>query len=294
MDAVQLEAGVLYLAATPIGNLRDITLRALDALRQADLVAAEDTRHTRELLWAHGLSARLVSYREQNHERASREILDALGRGLRVVLVSDAGTPGISDPGEALVSLAVERGFRVAVLPGPSAALAALCASGLPTKRFLFLGFPPRKASELASLFRSLAGEPGTLVLYESGRRLPETLAVAAENLGPRRAVVARELTKLHEEYIRAPLPELAQRFSESPPGEVVLLVQGAPEDTGAVPPPQPELETLVEALRAGRRLGAAECAHLLSRLLPVERRDVYRLAARFPAAHDPAEDSHE
>ncbi|NMB73629.1 MAG: 16S rRNA (cytidine(1402)-2'-O)-methyltransferase [Myxococcales bacterium] len=284
MDAPQLEGGVLYLAATPIGNLRDITLRALEALRQADVVAAEDTRHTRELLSAHGIHARLVSYREQNHERASIEILDALERGLKVVLVSDAGTPGISDPGEALVSLAIERGFRVSALPGPSAAIAALCASGLLSRRFLFVGFLPRKEAELTSHLGSLAAEPGTLIFYEAGRRLPATLAAAAKILGPRRAVVARELTKLHEELVRDTLPGLARRFVEPPPGEVVLLVEGA-SGGPSVPPSRPEIEKLVSALRAGRRLGAAECAALLSRLLPVPRREIYRLAVEIGGA---------
>ncbi len=288
MDAAQLEGGVLYLAATPIGNLRDITLRVLDALRQADLVAAEDTRHTRELLAAHGIHARLLSYREQNHAKASGEILDALGRGLKVVLVSDAGTPGISDPGEALVARVVERGFRVSPLPGPSAAIAALCASGLVARRFLFVGFPPRKESELKSHLRALAAEPGTLVFYEAGRRLPATLAAAAEILGPRRAVVARELTKLHEELVRGPLPELCRRFADPPPGEVVLLVEGSLEGPPA-PPSRPEIEKLISALRAGRRMGSAECAALLSRLLPVPRREIYRLAAE--AGEDETDD---
>lgn len=294
MPAQPLEGGVLYLAATPIGNLQDITLRVLDALGQADMVAAEDTRHTRELLSAHGLRARLVSYREHNHARAAKEILDALGRGQKVVLVSDAGTPGISDPGEALVSMAIERGFRVSALPGPSAAIAALCASGLSARRFLFVGFPPRKDSQLDSYLRALVAEPGTLIFYEAGRRLPATLAAAAEILGPRRAVVARELTKLHEELARGTLAELAGRFAEPPPGEVVLLIEGASEDPPP-PPPRPEIEELVAALRGGRRMGAAQCAALLSKLLFVPRHEIYRLAAEFGKDEtDDAEKAHE
>jgi 16S rRNA (cytidine1402-2'-O)-methyltransferase len=215
--------GRLVVCPTPIGNLEDVTLRVLSALREADVVACEDTRHTRILLDRYGVSAPLVSYHEHNEDRRARELVGRMQAGETVALVSDAGMPLISDPGYVLVRATVAAGLGVEVLPGPSAALAALVASALPADRWRFTGFLPRKKGEL----RSLLAEPGgTLVAFESPRRLPATLALLAE-LDPARPVaVCRELTKAHEEVVRGNAGELAARYAGAPPrGEVVLVV---------------------------------------------------------------------
>jgi 16S rRNA (cytidine1402-2'-O)-methyltransferase len=223
----------LYLAATPIGNLRDVTLRVLDALDAADCIACEDTRVTGRLLAAHGLKRPLVAYHDHNAARVRPQLLRRLRAGETVVLVSDAGTPLVSDPGFRLVREAVAAGVPVHALPGPSAPLAALVVSGLPSDRFLFAGFlPPRTAARRRAL-EGLAGVDATLVLFESGRRLAAALADMADVLGDRPAAVARELTKLFEEVVRDRLPALARRYAEGAPpkGEIVVVI-GPPEDT--------------------------------------------------------------
>jgi 16S rRNA (cytidine1402-2'-O)-methyltransferase len=271
--------GTLYLVATPIGNLEDLSARALRLLGEVDLVAAEDTRHTQKLLAAHGIHARLLSYREQNHARAAGELLAHLGAGRDAALVSDAGTPGISDPGQALVAQAIAAGVPVVPVPGPCAAVAALAGSGLPTERFLFLGFPPRKAGELRRALEAVRAEPGTVVLYESPQRLGATLAALAEVLGDRPAVVARELTKLHETFERGTLAELAARFAEPPPGEVVILVGGAkPAEHEPEGPPEEALRRVVAALRSGRGFTSRDVVELLEPLFPSARKVIYRL----------------
>ncbi len=221
-----LEPG-LYVVATPIGNLRDITLRALDILAAADRVYAEDTRVTRKLIDAYGLKPRLGAYHEHNAEAARTEILDALGEGKSVALVSDAGTPLISDPGFKLTRAALEAGHRVFPIPGASAPMAALVASGLPTDRFLFAGFAPAKEIARRAALAELAEVDATLVFFESGPRLAESLAEMAASLGPRPAAVARELTKLFEEVRRGPLDELAAHYAQAgaPKGEIVVVV---------------------------------------------------------------------
>lgn len=225
----------LYLVATPIGNLRDITLRALDILAAVDLVACEDTRHSGRLLAAHRISTPLAAYHEHNAARVRPGLVARLVDGERIALISDAGTPLISDPGYRLVEEAIAAGVAVVPIPGPSAVLAALTASGLPTDAFFFAGFPPAKAAARTKLFARLAAVPATLVLLESPRRLAATCAALAAALGDRPAVVARELTKLHEEIVRAPLSELARRFAAAAPrGEVVLVIAAAGAAAGA------------------------------------------------------------
>lgn len=221
-----LEAG-LYVVATPIGNLRDITLRALDVLGAAGRVYAEDTRVARKLLDAYGLKPRLGSYHEHNAEAARGEILAALGAGESVALISDAGTPLISDPGFKLVRAAIEAGHRVIPIPGASALLAGLVLSGLPTDRFVFAGFLPAKHNARRAALEELADVNATLVFYETGPRLAESLADMAEGLGARPAVVARELTKLFEETRRDALDALAAHYAEAgaPKGELVVIV---------------------------------------------------------------------
>ena len=218
----------LIVCPTPIGNLEDVTLRVLAALREADLVACEDTRHTRKLLERYGVSARLVSYHEHNEDARAAELVERMLAGETVALVSDAGMPLVSDPGYVLVRSCVAAGLPVEVLPGPSAAIAALVASALPADRWRFAGFLPRKKAELR---RVLAEPGGTLVAFESPKRVPGTLAVAADVNPDREVAVCRELTKLHEEVVRGSAAELARRYEGSPPkGEVVLVLGPAPE----------------------------------------------------------------
>jgi 16S rRNA (cytidine1402-2'-O)-methyltransferase len=221
-------SGRLVVCPTPIGNLEDVTLRVLSALREADLVACEDTRRTRTLLDRYGVSAQLVSYHEHNEDQRAAELVDRMRKGQVVALVSDAGMPLVSDPGYVLVRECVAAGLPVEVLPGPSAAIAALVASALPADRWRFAGFLPRKRGELRTLL-SEAG--GTLVAFESPRRLPATLALVAELDPEREVAVCRELTKVHEEVVRGRASELARRYAGSPPKGEVALVLGPSAD---------------------------------------------------------------
>ena len=221
---------MLYLVATPIGNLGDLSPRALDTLRAVPVIAAEDTRHTWQLLSHFGVPrpGRMISYREGAEERAGAEILECLRAGQDVALCTDAGYPGVSDPGFRLVRDAVAEGLPVTAIPGPSAADVALVLSGLPTSSWTFLGFPPRKPGALRRFFAEEAASPHTLVLYESPFRVGKTLAAAAEVLGPRPAAVCLELTKKFERVERGTLPELAARFAGPPPkGEIAVVVGG-------------------------------------------------------------------
>ncbi|MSP52288.1 MAG: 16S rRNA (cytidine(1402)-2'-O)-methyltransferase [Alphaproteobacteria bacterium] len=226
----------LYIAATPIGNLRDVTLRTLGVLRAADLIACEDTRITVRLLQRYGITAPMTSYHEHNAERVRPRLLEKLAVGAVVALVSDAGTPLISDPGYKLVRAAQSLGYCVTVLPGPSAALAALVLAGLPTDRFLFAGFLPAKSSARRRAIAAIKETEATLVFFESARRLADCLADLVAELGDREAAIARELTKIHEEVVRAPLSELSRRYSQgpTPKGEITIVVAG-PDATAPV-----------------------------------------------------------
>lgn len=220
-----LEPG-LYVAATPIGNLKDVTQRVVETLKAADRILCEDTRQTAKLCAAYGIKTPRAAYNEHNAARVEEEIISALKDGAAICLVSDAGTPLISDPGYRLVRAARAAGVRVAPLPGPSAVVAALSASGAPTDRFLFAGFPPAKADARATFFRSLSAIDATLVFYEGPSRLAESLAAMATAFGPRRAVVARELTKIYEEFEEDALAALADKYAARPPkGEIVVIV---------------------------------------------------------------------
>jgi 16S rRNA (cytidine1402-2'-O)-methyltransferase len=227
----KLPAG-LYVLATPIGNARDISLRALDTLRGCDLIAAEDTRVTSKLLSIHGVSKPLMAYNDHNAARERPKILARLERGEAVVLVSDAGTPLVSDPGYKLVREVIAIGAPVIALPGPSAVLAGLTLAGLPSDRFLFAGFLPNRQGERKSVLEELKSVQATLIFFESAQRLSESLAAMAEVLGDRPAVMARELTKLHEEVRRGLLSQLAAHYEKAgpPKGEVTLLVGPPPE----------------------------------------------------------------
>jgi 16S rRNA (cytidine1402-2'-O)-methyltransferase len=254
-----MTAGRLVVCPTPIGNLEDVTLRVLAALREADIVACEDTRHTRVLLERYGVSATLLSYHEHNERARAAELVERMRNGTVVALVSDAGMPLVSDPGYVLVQGCVAAGLAVEVLPGPSAALAALVASALPADAWRFAGFLPRKRGALEAVLAS----PETVVAFESPRRVGASLAVLAE-LDPERPVaVCRELTKLHEEVVRGPAAELAARYAGEPPkGEIVLVVGGAPERTGADPAAVDAVRRLVEA-GARARVAAGVVAEL-------------------------------
>ena len=218
--------GTLYLVATPIGNLADITHRAIDVLKNVELIACEDTRHTRKLLQHYGISTKTVSYHEHNEQDRARQLIELLREGKDVAVVSDAGTPSISDPGFRLVRAAIENKIGVVPVPGPSALISALIAAGLPTDEFFFGGFLPARSNARRTRLTELRSVPGTLIFYEAPHRLAETLKDAYDVLGEREAVVARELTKLHEEIRRARLSELAEHYStEEARGEIVLLI---------------------------------------------------------------------
>jgi 16S rRNA (cytidine1402-2'-O)-methyltransferase len=238
-------SGRLIVCPTPIGNLEDITLRVLSVLREADIVACEDTRRTRILLDRYGVAGRLVSYHEHNERARADELVGRMREGAVVALVSDAGMPVVSDPGLVLVRACVAAGLGVEVLPGPSAALSALVASALPAERWRFVGFLPRKRAELERVFHSSE----TLVGFESPRRLAASLEVLAALDPDRQVAVCRELTKIHEEVVRATAAELAARYRSQPPrGEIVLVVGAAPAAVVELEGPLAALRRLVEA----------------------------------------------
>jgi len=218
----------LAVCATPIGNLDDVTLRVLEELRSADVILCEDTRHTRVLLDRHGISGKLLSYHEHNEAKRAAEVLPRMEAGERFALVSDAGMPAISDPGARLVAAAVERGVRVTVLPGPTAVDTALVASGFPAERYQFVGFLPRGARALASLWEELASWPYPVVAFESPRRLPATLRSLADAEPAREVAVCRELTKKFEEVVRGTAAEVLAHFEQvAPRGEFTLVIAG-------------------------------------------------------------------
>ena len=220
-------AGTLYLVSTPIGNLEDVTHRAVRVLREVDVIACEDTRHTKKLLNHYGINTRTISYHEHNERERAVELLEQLKSGADVAIVSDAGTPGISDPGFRLARLAIENEIRIVPVPGASALIAALVASGIAADEFFFGGFPPARSGARRARLDELRSIPATLIFYEAPHRIAATLKDAREILGEREAVVARELTKMHEEIARGRLSELAARFStaERARGEMVLII---------------------------------------------------------------------
>ncbi|BDG06735.1 16S rRNA (cytidine(1402)-2'-O)-methyltransferase [Anaeromyxobacter oryzae] len=275
--------GTLYVLATPIGNLSDLSPRAAEVLRTVRAVAAEDTRRTLKLYAHLGAPAPALVSLPAFDERGRLEPLVArLRAGEAVALCTDAGTPGVSDPGAALVAAAWDAGARVVPVPGPSAGLAALAASGFAADRFVFAGFLPRKGGGRAEALAWLAAAPCTIVLYEAGNRTRETLLDLAAALGDRPALVARELTKLHEELARAPLSALAERFSGEVRGEVTLVVSGPP--AGAPPPATADAEPLEDELR--RRIAAGEgpsaIAKEVARARGLKRADVYDLVEKL------------
>jgi 16S rRNA (cytidine1402-2'-O)-methyltransferase len=267
-----MSAGRLVVCPTPIGNLEDVTLRVLAALRDADVVACEDTRRTRVLLERYGVQASLVSYHEHNERERAAELVERMSAGEVVALVSDAGMPLVSDPGYVLVQGCVAAGLAVEVLPGPSAALAALVASALPSDAWRFAGFLPRKRAALLDVLAS----PETVVAFESPRRVGASLAALASVDAGRPVAVCRELTKVHEEVVRGTAGELASRYaSEDPRGEVVLVIGGAPPRTGADPAAVAAVRRLIEA---GARPRVA--AGVVAELTGAGANELYRAAA--------------
>lgn len=273
-------AGKLWLVGTPIGNLGDVTERARRTLAEVDLIACEDTRRTRKLLTHLGITgARLVTFFEGNEHRRIPALLEHLRSGRELAVVSDAGMPGLSDPGERLVRACVAAGIEVDVVPGPSAPITALVVSGLPAARFAFEGFLPRKSGERRARLRKLEPEGRTLVLFESPRRLGAMLAEAADVLGERPAAVVRELTKVHQEVIRGPLGKLATRYrDEAVLGEIVVIIGGRPEHLG-----RDELEALAERVRALVAEGnpRREATAIVAEETGVSRRALYEASLR-------------
>lgn len=269
--------GTLFLVATPLGNLEDITLRALRVFREADLILAEDTRRTRVLLDQHQIAARaLESLHEHNERERTAHILRRLDEGQRIALCSDAGTPLVSDPGEALVRAAIEAGHAIEPLPGASAVVTALVASGLPSEPFCFRGFLPRKG-ERRKLLDALSKDTATQIFYESPRRLREALEDLHAAWGPRRLCVARELTKLHQEFLRGTAEEVLARLPEEVLGEITLVVEGAAPQEEA---PADEA-ALRQALRVALTAGASvkDAAAAVAEVLGVPKKVAYQLA---------------
>lgn len=253
----------LYVVATPLGNLEDITLRALRVLKEADLILCEDTRHASKLLNHYGIKTAKLSYHEHNEKERTEKVLSILNEGKKVALISDAGTPGISDPGQVLVEAVLNAGGKVEPVPGASAITAALSASGFPSGSFSFLGFLPPKSKARQDKLGVLSQIPVTLVFYEAPHRLIKTLTDMESIFGNREAVVGREITKIHEEFIRAPLKKLVQIFSnkQAVKGEVVIVVAGNPRPSSSIPNPVEAAQKLIQEKGFSKREAAKQVA---------------------------------
>ncbi len=270
------KAGTLYVVATPLGNLEDITLRALRVLKEVDLIAAEDTRHSRKLLAHYGIGTPLTSYYDQIERHKAPRLIEGLKHGKRIALISDAGTPCIADPGYHLVRAAIAAGVRVEAIPGASAVAAALSVAGLPTDRFTFEGFVPARPAARRKFFAALASEPRTVVVYEAARRVPACLDDLRATLGDRQIVVVRELTKMFEEIVRGAVGEVVQQLADrSLRGEVTLLIAGREARAADVAQPD-DLNTAIER-RRGEGMSLKEIARTLSRERGLSRRAVYQ-----------------
>jgi len=273
--------GTLFIVATPIGNLEDITQRALRVLREADLIACEDTRHTRKLLNHFAITTATISYHEHNEQERAEELCEALESGKNVALVSDAGTPLISDPGFRVVQAAVDRGISVVPIPGASAVITALSVSGLRTDQFLFAGFLPARTGARRAKLNELRTVAGTLIFYEAPHRIKATLKEALDVFGDRQAVIARELTKLHEEFARGTLSELLEKFlqNETPRGEMVLIISGQAAELPfpSTTDPNVRLGERMEQLE-GEGLDQKSALKQAAKELGMKRADAYRM----------------
>lgn len=277
MSAETKQSGTLYVVATPIGNLEDITLRALRVLREVGLIACEDTRQTRKLLDHFGITTSAISYHEHNEAQRSTELVERLKSGASIALVSDAGTPLVSDPGHRLVTAAIAAGVPVVPIPGPSAAVSALSASGLPAGEFLFCGFLPPKSTQRRKVFELHKHSDCTVIFYEAPHRILDALADAAEVFGPRRMVAARELTKIHEEFLRGSAAEISAQLASRPAvkGEFTLLI--APAEPGASTEEQLPVEGAVGLLEQ-QGIPRMDAIKQVARERGLGKRDVYRL----------------
>jgi 16S rRNA (cytidine1402-2'-O)-methyltransferase len=287
---VNPKIGALYVVATPIGNLEDITLRALRILREADLIACEDTRHTQKLLNHYEIRKKLVSYHEHNEIARSAELVEQMHRGAQVALVSDAGTPAISDPGMRLVSAAIAAGIQVIPIPGASALATAIAASGLPSESVWFLGFPPSRSGERKKRLRAIAEmhvsseiPVPTLIFYEAPHRVAEMLQDCVTILGERQAVVARELTKIHEEFLRGTLSELAEQFrGREARGEMTILIAPAAQAESREASKPTETSTVsiserIAAIMREKNVSQKEALKVAAREIGIPRREAYK-----------------
>jgi 16S rRNA (cytidine1402-2'-O)-methyltransferase len=278
--------GLLYVVATPIGNIEDISLRALETLKRVDFIAAEDTRHTRPLLKHYGIDTPLRSFHQYNEHAQLQKLIQALDRGQSIALVSDAGTPLISDPGYTLVKELIAQGGRVAPIPGASALICALSASGLPSERFVFLGFPPRQTSQRRSFLQGLAEEVSTLVFYESSHRVVDSLSTMCEVFGSEReGVIAREMTKLHETIIRGTLASMLAQLREDAnqrKGEFVILIRGSVGETGERI--EIDIEQMLDTLL--KELPLKQAVLIASKLSGVKKNILYKQALKISGAN--------
>lgn len=271
-----LEPGILYVCATPIGNLKDITLRVLDTLKKVDLIAAEDTRHTRKLLSHYDIRKPLTSYHEHNEKQRAEELLERLRSGNHIALVSDAGMPGISDPGQHLIQRCYQEGISVDVLPGANAALTALVLSGIGADRFLFYGFLPASKSERNKVLESLVSQKVTLIFYEAPHRLLTVLQSMKEIIGNRNGAVVRELTKMHQSVHRGSLEKLISEFQEKEPrGECCVLIEPPEEETLDQGNPSEWLRELAELEEEG--MESKEAMKMVAKKYGISKREVYR-----------------
>jgi 16S rRNA (cytidine1402-2'-O)-methyltransferase len=280
-DAAQHRRGVLYVVGTPIGNLEDITYRAVRVLREAELIACEDTRHTRKLLDHYGIEAKLVSYHEHNEAQRAEELVKKLLEGVTVAQVSDAGMPGISDPGYRVIQLAIENGIVVVPVPGPSALVTALAASGLPTDAFEFRGFLPARSGQRRTVLESIRSAEHTVIFYEAPHRVHEAVEDIVAVLGPARPlVIARELTKMHEEFLRGTAGALAEQIRDRDvKGEITVLIGKAPsgeQDAGVV-----DLGARLREIMRGQNLDEKAALKVLAKERGISKSEVYREVQR-------------
>lgn len=269
--------GTLYIVATPLGNLEDITFRAVETLRKADLVAAEDTRHSMKLLTHYGIETKLISCHDHNERKRAPQLIDHLKSGQTIALISDAGTPTISDPGYNFVSMAAKEGITIIPIPGCSAAIAGLSVSGLPTDSFYFKGFLPKKQGQLVQALNELKSLPATLIFYESPRRIKKLIEQAIETLGDREACLAREISKIYEEYLRGSLSDILKQLEQkdSIKGEIALFIQGCTEEKSIS---SEQLKALVVDKLTNCDLGTSALAKEISAEYKISKKTVYDL----------------
>jgi 16S rRNA (cytidine1402-2'-O)-methyltransferase len=280
------ETGILYVVATPIGNMADITFRAIQTLKDVTLIAAEDTRHTRRLLTHYAIRNSMISLHEHNENQRTGELIKRLRNGESIALVSDAGTPTLSDPGYRLIKEAIASGIRIVPIPGASAALASLCASGLPTDAYVFLGFLPRKEGKRQKILKTLAGEKKTIIFYESPRRITVLINDLINTLGDRQGVLSREITKHHEEFVRGTLTEILDVLADRPEikGECTLVVKGGAEQE--TPGAEALREEIIQGLqRDGFRL--SDLVKNIANRYGLQKKQIYAEALKIKSLHD-------